>query len=719
MDGSLAAVGSSCDSVSLSQFLDAPALFKDGGNITLDLCEANPSNIIIEDSVEFESFQWYENNLPIAKDTFGLISLNSPGTYYIEATYCSFPLQSDNINVNYIGSPGNSGFSKTAIVLESEIFDGNTNNSNITTWNDKSKHLNFLFAPANQPQVNQSFSSPSFHPAVYFNDNNSEYLKTNDTLANINGSTNFCFFLVLKDSATNNNESIISLSNELTGPRIIKASSGYQFLQGNSTSPSISSSVVTNTEKYNIISGIYNASGMQLFANGKAGTIDNSMTPISIQSSSILGGGAETSGEYFHGHIAEFVFFDTAFSVNKKQEIESYYALKYGITLDVFNDESINDGDYLSSLGTVIWNQTANSSYHNDIAGIGFDDCGRINQKQGKQADNNDILSIGIGSIASNNMNNSNSFSTDDSFLIWGNDQNPLYTGFNNDYGVTINGETLEGRLGRVWKSQETGTLGSVKIRFDLSSVANGTSSFPNVLSNVRLLVDTDNTFSTGALSVAPTSFNDLTGIIEFDHDFSATNGFFFTLGTTDIENTTLPIELISFKASIHHSEEVILEWETATEINNDHFILERSYNGINWEEITQIEGAGNSSQTIYYSFIDKNPFRGHNYYRLKQVDFDGTKTQSSVEHIYLSQKLSEVLIYPNPSEEKFNISIENTENYNIKLIDYTGRELNIKPLRTQNNMVIDLNQFTKGVYFICIISNKNGNSVTKKVVLK
>lgn len=89
-----------------------------------------------------------------------------------------------------------------------------------------------------------------------------------------------------------------------------------------------------------------------------------------------------------------------------------------------------------------------------------------------------------------------------------------------------------------------------------------------------------------------------------------------------------LPITLLNFKCS-YKNNHVYLEWATSSEINNDYFIIERSQDGIFYEDILRILGAGNSNQLIEYSSIDFNPLIGASYYRLKQVDFDGNYSTS------------------------------------------------------------------------------------------
>lgn len=91
-----------------------------------------------------------------------------------------------------------------------------------------------------------------------------------------------------------------------------------------------------------------------------------------------------------------------------------------------------------------------------------------------------------------------------------------------------------------------------------------------------------------------------------------------------------LPIELGSFTAT-HTGTEVNLEWMTVTEENNSHFIIQRTLDGVDYEDIGMVEGAGTSNDPIDYTYVDRRPYMGTSYYRLKQVDYDGKFGYSEV----------------------------------------------------------------------------------------
>lgn len=114
-----------------------------------------------------------------------------------------------------------------------------------------------------------------------------------------------------------------------------------------------------------------------------------------------------------------------------------------------------------------------------------------------------------------------------------------------------------------------------------------------------------------------------------------------------------LPISLIEFNA-IKVVDAVQLTWITASELNNDYFTIERSLDGYSFEAIHQEPGAGNSNQWLNYEWYDHSPFDGINYYRLKQTDFDGSFTYSTLRMVDFSKTNSGnnawVNMYPNPS---------------------------------------------------------------------
>lgn len=174
-----------------------------------------------------------------------------------------------------------------------------------------------------------------------------------------------------------------------------------------------------------------------------------------------------------------------------------------------------------------------------------------------------------------------------------------------------------------------------------------------------------------------------------------------FTLVKTE---STLPIQLISFNASMNKDRQVDLDWETASEINNSFFTIQRSKNLTDIEEIENIPGAGNSSVKSTYHTVDRKPFFGDSYYRLKQTDFDGRFTLGEWKHVKISdniiqEDLTVQNVFPNPFYDEF-------------LVDYTVIESGEITLQLVNDIgqliFIDKTMASEGKnsYFF---SNRNG----------
>ena len=162
---------------------------------------------------------------------------------------------------------------------------------------------------------------------------------------------------------------------------------------------------------------------------------------------------------------------------------------------------------------------------------------------------------------------------------------------------------------------------------------------------------------------------------------------------------TPLPITLVSFTAEL---EERVVElfWETASQINNDYFVVERSQDGIDWEVIEQMNGAGNSAELLSYITYDFYPLSAVSYYRLKQVDYDGKTSYSDIRSVVNTENL---MILPNPSTGIFSIGgmQKNQENY-ISILDITGKVLE-QHSTEEESYQLDLTQRSAGVYLVII----------------
>ena len=182
-----------------------------------------------------------------------------------------------------------------------------------------------------------------------------------------------------------------------------------------------------------------------------------------------------------------------------------------------------------------------------------------------------------------------------------------------------------------------------------------------------------------------------------------------------------LPIELLDFKGKYMNNQSV-LSWVTASEKDNDYFILERSEDAREFTQIGKIDGAGNSNSFLNYQYIDVKPINQVAYYRLKQIDFDGQYSYSQVIALRNNQKLNtEIKAYPNPSNGNFlitNIPFQAGDNFVSQVFNMQG-ELLKKDLQISNasgNLLLQLNDLKSGVYWVSITNGYT--TATTKVVL-
>jgi hypothetical protein len=238
------------------------------------------------------------------------------------------------------------------------------------------------------------------------------------------------------------------------------------------------------------------------------------------------------------------------------------------------------------------------------------------------------------------------------------------------------------------------------------------------VANNPISVVNSGN-FSTYNIQIVPATLG------TFGTNFTLTASFssgFSGFGFGDPALIILPVELLSFKG-VREGRKVRLLWETATENNSDYFSLEHSPNGLDFTEIANVKAAEKSRESRQYRHLDQNPFKGYNYYRLVQADKDGTKTNSQVISVDMSEEVGPPMsIYPNPASSVLNINFDTPYNseMSIDIIDAVGKSV-VKqqglPVEFgNNNFQLNINDLAQGIYIIKITQ---GPSVHTQIFLK
>lgn len=224
----------------------------------------------------------------------------------------------------------------------------------------------------------------------------------------------------------------------------------------------------------------------------------NSAAGILIDINQGAFGGSQSSDS----RIGEFIVFNTPLTVNETERVESYLAIKYGLTIS---------HNYLASNSTIVWDATANATYHNNVTGIGRDDQSVLDQRK----------SLSINSQARVMMDKAGAFGSDLDFICWGDDNGSLAPTTGNTHPSYLY------KSGRTWKAAVTGTPGAVSVSFVLGGA------LPNsgVAADYALLIDgTDTDFSSGA--IAHTAGASINGDTLTFTGVNLADGDFFTLAT-------------------------------------------------------------------------------------------------------------------------------------------------------------------------------------------
>ncbi|MBK7553633.1 MAG: T9SS type A sorting domain-containing protein [Flavobacteriales bacterium] len=183
-----------------------------------------------------------------------------------------------------------------------------------------------------------------------------------------------------------------------------------------------------------------------------------------------------------------------------------------------------------------------------------------------------------------------------------------------------------------------------------------------------------------------------------FNLTWNLTNG-------ASLDCTVLPVELTDFGAVVVE-DDVELNWSTASEMNSDHFGIERSRDGLEFELIGTVPAVGNSSLTTHYAFTDRSPYTGHNYYRLRQVDNGGAFEHSHVRTAWIRLNGPVVIMQPNPGSDLVEVVVPAGGSGSIlEMLDATGRAVLRQTLDSERTS-IDTGALPTGFYAVRLHSS-------------
>jgi gliding motility-associated-like protein len=415
-------------------------------------------------------------------------------------------------------TPGGVSANLTSWFKANTPFTGNllpntTNNSRINEWKSEVGTLSVTQATTtNQPLFLADYTTTAnfnFNPSLQFAASQTRGLANTSPLVDVLGN-NGTYFLVLNTNRESGftSSTCFSYNSASTGARY-QAKADFRIQTGLLGFGYIADldPASTGLNAAGIPAITYPRSSAVVLASRSAGATfrarRNADTTVlgsgSIYNPAIgsgLGIGFNSPGgsEASSSAIAEVITYDTYLSDADVNKVETYLAVKYGITLSQSIYFTVPSGptDYTSANGTVIWTAAAHGFYPKCITGIGRDDASGLNQKQSKSVHDSSLVYLYNGNTGgvfpAMNVNNSTSFPVNNSFLLFGDNGLSKNLEVCNYYGRIT-------RMDRTWQVQKTGTVGVVTLAVDAAAV-------PTAVKN--LLVSTDPLFPVGATTIYP-----------------------------------------------------------------------------------------------------------------------------------------------------------------------------------------------------------------------
>jgi len=183
-------------------------------------------------------------------------------------------------------------------------------------------------------------------------------------------------------------------------------------------------------------------------------------------------------------------------------------------------------------------------------------------------------------------------------------------------------------------------------------------------------------------------------------------------------QQPALPVEWLSFEAKSIDNQVVVLDWATATEFENDYFDIQRSTDGKDFESIGEVASMGSGAKELNYEFTDNLPYLGTNYYRLKQVDRDGTAEFSEIKTVVIQGDQPFVTVYPNPVRigENLQVKISQKGDFNCDIYNANGQL--VKTEKIEENAAIELSNMPAGNYFYQINGTQSGTQFSGKLMV-
>jgi len=563
----------------------------------------------------------------------------------------------------------------------------NTVGTSVTGWLDRSGNNNNANAPSVAARPTIVPTALNGYPVLSFDGVNDEFRIPD---ANSLDMTQWDIFLVNSVTTAKNNNVWLSKSSNtqpnyalwspLNGALTMPIYDIFTLLSAPSTAAGTVGAPYSLLEYNNtVLFGFFPSRTVYRLGANIYNDVNLLQLPATNANQLYIGNAQGVAGWNLNGALAELFMYNAPVNSTQRIIVNNYLAAKYNFTLaanDIYTQDNLAAGDYDHEMAGI--GRISASSLHADAQGSAVV---RINN------------ATGLGN---------------NEFLLWGHDNGIL-----GSWGSTDFPPGLQGRWFRVWRVSEvnqSGTavdVGNVDMTFDLTNQG------PVTANDLRLLVDINNNGIFADDTPVPIMATSVGGnLYRFAGVSQLVNTRRFTLGTIDNSQTPLPIELLYFHAKAEPDRTVALGWATASEQDNSHFTVERSANATEWEELMDVPAVGNSTNTTIYAETDRAPLPDLSYYRLRQVDEDGTSTFSAVVPVRIEEE-HDIVVFPDPAQDVVNVLFDaSMGKAAVHLINELGQTLPVPVDMKEGSARIDVTRLPEGNYVVMVITERRVSTV-------
>jgi hypothetical protein len=506
------------------------------------------------------------------------------------------------------------------------------------------------------------------------------------------------------------------LGTEVPGNRNYFYGSGV-VQYGNSNKPSTAAPGYVANAPDIFVGKFFSATDAAQAANGSVfSALAPANAPASFSTPTAIGVQPTNSGGYnafgYAGNVMELVGYNAEIDLTGtlRQQVESYLAIKYGITLDSVG----TGGNYYNSAGNSVYQGGGGAGYFNHILGIARDDNESLYQRQSHLLSDSVRLYLGATPLATTtNQANTASFSANNSYVVMGDNLGNLC-----QLGSNIGAKpvAVDQRLDREWQITYNTTANVFNMDITLAGCAPFSSGTGNPADLELLYSTTSPNLTTGSVMANNTNGMVISlssgGVVTIAGLNSALASMapavpagttiHFTLASNQF--FVLPLQLTNFIAKSELANKSVgLTWTAADETGLSYFQVMRSADGTNWQSIGQVDASGNTTGPDNYQFIDASPLSGTNDYRLQMVNQDGSSSWSSIVSVGFQPTSSSIILFPNPSSNQVVIQYPGQwlSASTVRLYSAIGEALPLPITGGTGTATLTLTGLAQGVYFL------------------